>query len=725
MTKRIYVRSLVFIFAIFLLIPSILSTETRFWTLSKPDDFKQGTLRGISIIGSGGIALAPKVVPMSGKSGQSSVPFFWCQAVDSSDNVYIGSGNGGIILKVSRDGRVSTFFRSEELEVTALAVDSGDNIYAGTSPQGRIYRISKNGDPEIFCEPEERYIWALAFDLKGNLFAATGERGLILKVLKNGEYKVFFDSDEPHIVSLSFDAKGNLLAGSGGKGIIYRFAPDGKGEALFSTGMQEVSSIAALQNGMVFFSAITKKEAEPGAEPLQLVLRELISSAQMDRKIAESTVEEEDTGKKFAATIEGFPLPEKQPVAKIPLSIIYAISPDDEVERLLALQHEHVFSLCAGRDGKIYAGTGEPGMFYRLEEKGQATLLTMFNEAHVTSIVPMRSSELSLITSNMGKAYRFSPELENTGVFISKPFDAGMKSEWGKLSCVLEHGDAASIEIYTRSGNTKIPDTEWSEWSTPYTPYKNEKIQSPPARFLQVKIHFSSTTPANSAVLKSVIIPYLHFNEPPEIKNLSIVRPGQKRALNEAQESEHGSPVLQSKETERDEIAIAWESSDPNGDDLHFTLSCRAEKQNIWTEIGETINASHFLWKPISFPDGKYSIKVKADDSRSNFNGEEKYAELTSDPIIIDTTPPDMNIISKSVDGNSLTIAVSVRDATGIIQKLLFSTDQKSWTSIRPDDRICDSSEERFTLSVEPKEGAPLFLKCIDSSLNESMLEIK
>ncbi len=724
MKKRISILSLVFIFVALILVSSARSSETRFWTLSRPDDFKEGTLRGISILGSGGITLSPKISPLSGKTGQNTTPFFWCQTVDSSDNLYIGSGNEGNIIKVSREGKISTFFRSDELEVTALAVDASDNIYAGTSPQGRIYKISKNGDHEILCEPEERYIWALAFDPKGNLFAATGERGLILKVLKNGEYQVFFDSDEPHIVCLSFDGKGNLLAGSSGKGIIYRLAPDGKGEALFSTGMQEVSSIAALQSGTVLFSAIDRGTAEPGVEPLQLVLRELISTAQADRRIAESAAEE-DTGKKFAATIEGMPLPEKKRAAEIPRSIIFAISPDDEVERYLLLQHEHVFTLCAGKDGKIYAGTGEPGMFYKLEEKGQATLLAMFNEAHVTSIVTTRSSELSLITSNMGRAYRLSPDLENTGVFISKPLDAGMKSEWGKLSCILEHGEAASIEIYTRSGNTKIPDSEWSAWSSPYSPYKSEKIQSPPARYLQMKINISSNTPADSAVLKSATIPYLPSNEPPEIKNLSTRKPGQKIALSGRQESGSKSLESQSKTVERGEIGISWEASDPNGDDLLFILSCKTEKQDVWTPIGETSDASHFLWKHSDIPDGIYSIMVKADDSRSNFSGEAKSVELISDPVIVDSTPPQLNVITKNLVGSISTIVVSARDATGIVQQLLFSANQKNWTRVRSDDRICDSSEESFTLEVEAKEGVPLFLKCIDDSLNESILEVK
>ena len=724
MKKRTLAFGILFILMLIIHFRTGNSSEARFWTESERKDLERGTLERISVLSSGGLTLSPKIKPLNEQAGQNPAPFFWCQAADSAGNLYIGSGNSGSVFKIARDGKMTVFFSADEPEVTALAVDRSDNVYAGTSPQGKIYRISKGGEAKVFCEPEERYIWAFVFDSNENLYAATGERGLILKVLKNGEYQLFTDSEEPHIVSLAIGKDGSLLAGSEGRGIVYRISPGGKADVLFSSGGGEISSIAQNQNGAIYFSVLARKEGELRPSPLQLTLRELISAAELERKVAESAMEEAP-GKKFSATLEGFPLAEKEKGAAKPRSSVYVIASDGELQRSISFPDENILALCPARDGKIYIGTGEPGRVYRLEEKGKATLLRVFTEAQVTSVIPLATSDLSLITSNMGKAYLLSTALENTGTFISRSFDAGMRSEWGKIRCVVEQIESSKIELFTRSGNTESPDAEWSEWSRSYNPLLVEKIESPPARYIQWKARFSSVGSAQSAVLRSVTIPYLQFNEPPEMKKLSILKPGQK--METASDAPPGSNP--DKKTvrviARGEKGISWEASDPNGDTIRFTLAYRSEKQTEWMKIDEIRMDNSSVWNNQNIPDGRYLIRIRADDSPSNFRGDEKYSELSSEPFIIDNTPPEMTVTKKSSEEGKLSISLSTRDATGTIQKLLCSTDQRNWSMIRPDDRICDSSEESFQFSVEARDADIVYLKCIDDSLNEAMLEVK
>ncbi|MEW5806731.1 MAG: hypothetical protein AB1756_05210 [Acidobacteriota bacterium] len=699
------------------------SSEVKFWTESERGHLEKGTHQGISFPGSGGMMLSPRVKPLGETTLPDGLsPFFWCQVVDSAGNIFVGSGNDGIIYKITKEGKVSIFFKADESEVTALAMDDNEDIYAGTSPMGKIYRITKSGNHEIFSEPQERYIWSLAFHPRGNLFAATGERGLILNISKNGEYQVFFDSDESHIVSLAIDGDGNLLAGSDRKGILYKISLEGTANVLLASDRSEVSSITIGQDGTVYASMISHLELEPPSPPLLFKLQELIPASEFERKVAESTMEE-TPGKKFTAVVEGFPLPEKKRGPERPRSVIHAISRGVDARPLLKLDHENIYTLCAGKDGRIYFGTGEPGRIYRLEEDGRATLLFKLPEAQVISIIPSRNSGLSMVTSNMGKAYHLSQELESSGTFVSRPFDTGMRSEWGKMRCSVEQKDGTRIEIYTRSGNTETPDSGWSEWSRSMNPLAPGKIESPPARFVQWKAHLSRIDPGKSPILYSVTIPYLQFNAAPEIGSLSILKAGQ--FLEAEQEPPPGSSSEKGKrKIERGEKGISWQASDPNGDSILFTIFFRPETRDDWTKLDEVRGKNFYLWNHSGVPDGLYRIKVRADDSPSNFAGEERFFEIQSEPFTVDGTPPEMKIVRKSVEGQRLFIDLHVEDATGKVQKVLYSIDRKDWSLAKPEDRICDSPEETFSFSVDLKESDRVYLKCLDDSMNESSLEI-
>ena len=67
-------------------------------------------------------------------------------AFDSHGDLFVATGDGGEIHKVTPDGKGSVFFRTEETHARSLAIDAKDNVIVGTEPGGLILRISPAGD---------------------------------------------------------------------------------------------------------------------------------------------------------------------------------------------------------------------------------------------------------------------------------------------------------------------------------------------------------------------------------------------------------------------------------------------------------------------------------------------------------------------------------------------------------------------------------------------------
>ena len=59
-------------------------------------------------------------------------------AFDQRGDLFVATGDGGEIHKVTPDGKGSVFFRTEETHARSLAVDAKDNVIVGTEPGGLI-----------------------------------------------------------------------------------------------------------------------------------------------------------------------------------------------------------------------------------------------------------------------------------------------------------------------------------------------------------------------------------------------------------------------------------------------------------------------------------------------------------------------------------------------------------------------------------------------------------
>src|SRR4029434_454115 len=122
-------RHLAFVCAfVCLLTIALTGASPTFWTVSSQADFLKGDVEDLSIDSDGRMFLGPAASVL----GETSAPFLWSIVSAPDGSLWAGSGNEGKVLKVAKDGKVTTFFDAAELEVHAIAPAAHGGLYAPT-----------------------------------------------------------------------------------------------------------------------------------------------------------------------------------------------------------------------------------------------------------------------------------------------------------------------------------------------------------------------------------------------------------------------------------------------------------------------------------------------------------------------------------------------------------------------------------------------------------------
>ena len=238
---------------------ALLAATPTFWTVSTQSDFLKGDVTDLSIDSDGRVFLGPSATVVA----ETAAPFLWSIVAGPDGTLWAGSGNEGKVLKVDKDGKISTFFDAAELEVHAVAAAPGGGVYAATSPDGKIYAIAADGTSRTLFDPEDKYIWALAVDKAGNVFAATGDKGAIYKISADGKGARFYKTNATNVVSLAFAHDGSLIAGTESPGRVFRIDPAGKAFVLLDSPYREIHALRVTADGTIYAAAVS---AAPPAE---------------------------------------------------------------------------------------------------------------------------------------------------------------------------------------------------------------------------------------------------------------------------------------------------------------------------------------------------------------------------------------------------------------------------------------------------------------------------
>ncbi|MBI3470300.1 MAG: hypothetical protein HY013_02975 [Candidatus Solibacter usitatus] len=675
--------------------------HTRTWQQSGQADFEKGAMKNLSLRSDGQLTVAPELK----ERFDSSSAYLWALAQDSAGNLYTGGGPGAKLYRIVPGGQSKMLAELDGLDVHAIAVDGKDQVFAATSPDGKIHKITAAGKPEVFYDPKAKYIWALAFNRKGDLFVATGDRGEIHRVTPDGKGSVFFRVDETHARSLAVDAGDNLIVGTEPGGLLLRVSPAGEGFVLHQLSKKEVTAVAVARDGSIYAAAVGTKQAAPALTPPP------VQTAPPPQTAAGAAMLQIRPG--------GAPPPVLTPGGAAGVSggsEIVRIYPDGYPRRVWSHGQDVVYALGFDAEGRVLAGTGNKGLIYRLDSDRLSSQLLNATPTQITSLILGRDGACYAATGNPGKVFQIGPGLEPEGSIESDVFDAGLFSQWGRLTFEGEtHG--GRIAVSTRSGNLDRPQKNWSPWAPAVTAAEGARITAPPARFLQWK-----ATLSGGAVLREVEVAYLTRNAAPRVEaieatppnyrfqasaltltssqNLNLPPIGKKPASSPALSLEGGGST-QSMQPAKGHVGARWSASDDNGDPLVFTVHIRGAKEAEWKLLAEKIKDKHFSWDSTAFPDGEYRLRVAASDQPGNPKGEALTGQLEGDTFVIDNTPPRIAGLRASRSGSGLRAQWKATDALNVIEKAEYSLDGGEWTIVSPVGRVSDSKELDYDLLID------------------------
>ncbi|HYV86625.1 MAG TPA: hypothetical protein VFB49_11990 [Patescibacteria group bacterium] len=691
------------------------------WTTETLDDFERGKPDGVSIGASGELTLSPALTALNVPALESSAdPFLWSLALDSKGTLYAGGGKSGSVYRVPKSGAGSVWFETGDLAVHALTVDRGDVLYAGTMPQGKIYRITGEGKGEAYYQPEDRYIWALATGPKGELYAATGERGIVYRVTGQGKAEVFFDSEEFHIVALAVDSQGNLIAGSDGKGLLYRITPQGKATVLYDSPLREIAAVAVDSRGTVYAAAIGLEGENPPIPFLQPAAvpqgREAAPAGLPGQPpVVLPGIEEQATPTVTVTTVSALVTAQGPP----PKSEVYRVEPDGTVVTLWSSPTEIAYSLALDAQGRPVIGTGEPGRIRLITGVQQSSLVARVPPSQVTALAAS-GKQLYAASSNVGRLYVLDPGEGPSGSYLSPPWDAQAVAHWGRIGWRATLPPGGKIEIATRTGNSAVPDSTWSDWSQTYTGADGSPIASPAGRFLQWRARLNRQAGGESPVLSAVSVAYVQSNLPPTLKRLTLQPPGIIRERPQSPPdvdpeqlaftgirttSDAGrlqGAVPEKKIYVRGMRSLDWEADDPNNDALAYDLWFRGEGEAVWKPLARGLREPYFAFDSMQLPDGLYRVRLDVTDAPSNAGDTARTASLTGESFLVDNTPPAVQVTArKGSKGGSMSIEVSATDNIGPIARADASLDAGRWILVPPADGVSDSRSETYTLPLD------------------------
>lgn len=670
------------------------------WVDTSAKDFARGELDKVAVHSSGKVTLAPEAKLIF----ENKIPYIW-QVVESGGAFWVATGEKGCIYKVKGKSAEVVFKpeKKDDLQPFALCA-TADGVVVGYSPSGRLYALGPNGKVKFTLDTGENYIWDILPEGK-SFIVATGGRGKLLRLSPKAKTEVIIDTDQAHILCLARAKDGKLYAGTSDEGLVY-VIEGRKSRIVYDASEMEIRDFSSDPEGNLYFC--TAGGRAPGRAPRTTTVPPSRPSPPSPRE-GESKLQ---TGSSVSVQVTGPATEEFMGPAVVEVrgpNSIYCLEPSGNVRQILSRDRTNFFSLSYW-GGKLYAGSGNDGFLFRIEEDETLSVVAKLEERQVLDLQP-GTKGLLVATGNNGTLRMLSGKVASDGTIVSRVYDCRITSRWGKVYWEADTPPGTSLSLFARSGNTANPGKGWSDWKKCEL---GSTIECPPGRFLQYKAILKGRGNSILPTLYEVRLFYLSANLCPKIKKLSFSRASPQKKTPSRQRKTPSLKNLSGK------VNVSWQASDPNGDKLLYSLYFKGLGEKLWKKLIEKKTSTSYGWDTESVPDGKYLLKLVASDEASRGEEQALVAEKLSEILVLDNTPPRIERIQLTREAEQFLFRASASDGLSLLRSAEYSIDAEAWHSLQPIDGIFDSTEEDFQFSakeLEPGEHT-LVIKVTDKSGN-------
>ena len=632
----------------------------------------------------------------------------WDLARASDGTVFAATGDAGKVFRQStKEGAAWTVaLDAADTQALALAATPDGKVYVGTGPGGQVIEVTDPQHPASRPDPKVQYIWDLAADAQGNLFAATGPAGQLWKRSRDGKWSLVFDSKATHLLCVALAPDGTVYAGSDGEGLIFRINREGKVSVLYDAPQSEVRTLLLAPDGSLY--AGTAAESGGGGSSRAPSLFSLRDDGQDPGERSAMAVSRTDRGEQPGRQIKG---------AVSPVVIVSrrqagrAQAPGSRLRRTQADLPRRQCRLpdrYRRRDSRDLPHQG-PGLCALLvrgptarrhrprrtalrgpRPRPESTPLAKLDNGQILSLLAKPDGEILLGTGDPGTVVRLSSGFVSQGELVSEVYDTKFLSRFGALSWRADSPAGTAVAVQARSGNVGEPDETWSAWSAEQTDPAAARAESPPGRFVQYRVKLSTRDPQRTPELSSVSLSFRSGNLPPEINRLDI-------------------PDVSTADgaTRQTRLSVRWDVTDPNDDELGYTVRVRKDGWPSWISLTETpISEKTYTWDTTAFPSGYYRLRLTATDRPSNSPDDAITRDRESPSFIVDHEPPQVLVTPREKKA-----LIVLSDNLTRVVKAEYALDGGAWTPLFPDDGLFDTLREQINVALpELKPGVHLLM---------------
>lgn len=593
-------------------------------------------------------------------------------------------------IKSKKDEDVEPF---ANLHVFAMAIDSKGRLIAGVSgDKCELIRFEDGKAETIFTSEEVGYILEIITDKAGNIFLGTGPNGQIYRLNPEGKYpKLVYDSTDNNILALAIDSNNFIYAGSDKRGIVYKVHPFNESAVvLYDSSQDEITDLKIDDEGNIYVTATSAKSVgsqtrlagiSKGGSPG----RPETKNGSKSQKTSKTELKAANSEKAQAASSSSPPQQSERGDMPRSASHIYKIDSRGFVTNVF--NDNAVFFNMLMRDGKIIMGTGNKAELVTIDTETEDKAIAYEDKtASQITALAFDGKDILIGTSNPAKLVSLSNRYNTEGTYISSLVDAGQPARWGKLQIDAELPQGCTIMLAARSGNVDEPnDPTFSKWTDDITVTDATQIECPVGRYCQYRLTLSTDDNKNTPLVSRVTIPHVIDNLAPKVTSVRTMR---------------------SKDPKQPEnIQISFIAVDANKDKITYKVEFRKVGNTRWILLKDKLTQPKFEWKSNTVEDGRYEVRITADDAQSNTTATALTGTRISDQIIVDNTPPAVESYDVSVKDKTATLKIKLKDKLSVIGNLSYTVNSnEDWISTIPDDLIYDTTEEEFTIVIEDLE---------------------